>query len=255
VPKAKTPSPSGVSAKTAPSAYAYTLALAQKQQSTLLYESSSHFWLKLSAWSAATFCYFYAGFNYYTVLLYPPADLAWWVPHAFGVICLAMGAMGSWALMGSSNIIKTIRAVPVSRLATTPAAPRTTPIQLEIAVKRTIPFMRAKVITVAPEELTLQSRLWRPTATMTPQQREAAKRHEKQAQAAQWEQDQKRLMTLPFRHAGRGMKTAWRGLSRALTKEGFVRLNKGNTKYKIDVETGWALEDGRALERLIKIED
>ena len=45
--------------------------------------------------------------------------------------------------------------------------------------------------------------------------------------------------------------TAFRGWRRGLTREGFAPLWVGKEKYKIDVLGGWALDDGKVLDRLV----
>jgi hypothetical protein len=79
-----------------------------------------------------------------------------------------------------------------------------------------------------------------------------------------WEEEKKKaerqyeldhIMTAPFRHAGRGMKTAIQGMTRALTKDGFANVSVGKGKYKIDAKSGWFLDDGRALDRLVHVKE
>ncbi|CRK36682.1 hypothetical protein BN1723_018623, partial [Verticillium longisporum] len=69
-----------------------------------------------------------------------------------------------------------------------------------------------------------------------------------------WEADKQRLLTMPFRDAWRGAKMAWEGVRRALTGGGFVKMTVGDRKCKLDVATGWALDDGLALQKLVRIE-
>ncbi|KAF3354107.1 hypothetical protein VdG1_00364 [Verticillium dahliae VDG1] len=59
---------------------------------------------------------------------------------------------------------------------------------------------------------------------------------------------------MPFRDAWRGAKMAWEGVRRALTGGGFVKMTVGDRKCKLDVATGWALDDGLALQKLVRIE-
>ncbi|KAK1963507.1 hypothetical protein LY78DRAFT_660278 [Colletotrichum sublineola] len=247
------------------SAYALTTQLAQRSQPTVLYEAGSHFWMKLSAWAAMLMFYSYAGINYYTMLLHPPEDIAAWVPHAFAVICLAMAGFGSYFFYNTRNIVRLVRAVPTALLAPNarglaPGAaaalnPKTTPIHLEITCKRMLPG-RAKVLVVPPQQVSMPGRIVA-QATASPhaslaQERAAARREQARARA-EWEYDKNHLMTVPFRHAGKGFKAAWYGVRRAVTKEGFMQMEVGGQNLKLDVASGWALDDGRAIDRLVKI--
>ncbi|KAJ0159006.1 hypothetical protein CTA2_10493 [Colletotrichum tanaceti] len=247
------------------SSYALIKQLAQRSQPTVLYEAVSHFWMKLSAWSAMLMFYSYAGINYYTMLLNPPEDIAAWVPHAFAVICVAMAGFGSYFLYNTHNIVRLVRAVPTALL--TPSArgvpfgaalnPKTTPVHLEITCKRMLPG-RAKVLVVPPEQVSMPGRIAAAAAAtrtpyLSPAQERAASRQKKAQAQAEWEYDKNHLMTVPFRHAGKGFKAAWYGVRRAITKEGFVKMEASGHKLKLDVASGWALDDGRAIDRLVKI--
>ncbi|KAK1983762.1 hypothetical protein LZ30DRAFT_587706 [Colletotrichum cereale] len=256
-------SPAAVSS--AGSAYALTAQLAQRSQPTVLYEAGSHFWMKLSAWAAMLMFYSYAGINYYTMLLHPPEDIAAWVPHAFAVICLAMAGFGSYFFYNTRNIVRLVRAVPTALLAPNarglvPGAapnPKTTPIHLEITCKRMLPG-RARVLVVPPQQVSMPGRIVARTASSSsshasPAQERAAARREQARARAEWEYDRDHLMTVPFRHAGKGFRAAWYGVRRAVTKEGFLQMEAGGQKLKLDVASGWALDDGRAIDRLVKI--
>ncbi|WYZ40433.1 hypothetical protein EsH8_IV_000774 [Colletotrichum jinshuiense] len=239
------------------SAYALKSQLAQRGQPTVLYEAVSHFWMKLSAWGAMVMFYSYAGINYYTMLLDPPADLAAWVPHAYAVICLAMAGFGSYFFFQAHNIVKLVRAVPTATLkaGAVPAgvSPKTTPIHLEITCKRMLPG-KPKVLVVPPEQVWMPGRIFMPAALpATPAQERAASRQRRAQAKAEWEYDRNHLMTQPFRHAGKGFRAAWYGMRRAVTKEGFMKMQVGKDKLKLDVASGWALDDGRAIDRLVKI--
>ncbi|KAL0931759.1 uncharacterized protein CTRU02_212712 [Colletotrichum truncatum] len=247
---------------TNPAAYGLIKQLAQKGSPTLLYESGSHFWMKASTWGAATMFYSYAVINYsfFRDFVAGRADeIGSWVTWVFGAVCIATAGFGSYFFRASHNIVKTIRAVPAATLAEAGSLPRgvnpkTTPILLEIQVKRLIPGLSKKIV-VAPEQVKIPYRVFQPLSPyQTTAQARAQERKDKAEAKKQWEYDQKHLMTVPIRHAGSGMKSAWFGIQRALTKSGFMKMEAGGEKLKLDVASGWALEDGRALDRLVTIE-
>lgn len=61
-------------------------------------------------------------------------------------------------------------------------------------------------------------------------------------------------LLLPFRQLGFHLSKGVRVVKDAFTKNPFIYLRaKGfNASWKLDKETGWALEDGRAIDRIIK---
>ena len=79
----------------------------------------------------------------------------------------------------------------------------------------------------------------------------AIRRREKQLQAFA----KTNLLTLPFRQASYWMWRVFIGVRRAFTSEGFNYLHvKGHNRvWKLDKEPAWALEDGKALDKLVKI--
>ncbi|TEA21171.1 hypothetical protein C8034_v008494 [Colletotrichum sidae] len=249
--KPTSPPPNGPS--TAPTTYALLLQLAKKQSPTLLYESSSHFWMKLSAWGAALMFYGYAGVNFYLMIYDPPADISPLVSYAFGFICLATAAFGSYFFVGVNNIIRSVRAVPTTTLVAggkLPAdAARASPVHLEIKVKKLV-GRAPRTLIVPPNKVTIPYRVFQPQRYISPV---ADQRKKAAAAKREWEYDQKHLMTVPFRHAGKGMKAAWYGVTRALTKTGFMTVEVDGEKLKLDVHSGWALEDGRVVDRLVNV--
>ncbi|KAJ2974594.1 hypothetical protein NUW58_g8612 [Xylaria curta] len=61
------------------------------------------------------------------------------------------------------------------------------------------------------------------------------------------------LMTAPFRDAGRALGLLGK-LRRGLTGEGFAPVFIKGVQYKLDIEGGYALENGQVLDRLVKIQ-
>ncbi|KAF6834280.1 hypothetical protein CMUS01_06211 [Colletotrichum musicola] len=228
--------------------------LAAKGTPTTLYESASHFWMKTSAWAACLMFYGYAGINYYFTILHPPPELATWVGPAWAVICAATAGFGSYFLAAVFGIVRSVRAVPTASIAKNllPAAARAdlTPVHLEFTVKRLLPG-KAKKIIVAPGRVTLPYSIFAAARAPAVASKQSAK--SLREKKAEWEYDKNHLMTVPFRHAGQGMKAAWYGIQRALTRSGFVKVKAGDSNLKLDVHSGWALEDGRVLDQLCKV--
>lgn len=63
------------------------------------------------------------------------------------------------------------------------------------------------------------------------------------------------LLTLPFRQANYWIWRGFVGVRRAFTNEGFLYLHvKGhNRTWKLGTNPAWAMDDGKVLDRLVKI--
>jgi len=131
---------------------------------------------------------------------------------------------------------------------------------VEIETRRLIPLPRqgfTRRILVTPEELTMNHRLSAPTSPSNPRP-SAAERAEMMREAEKaLEYERSHLLTAPFRHASRAFFGMFKSVGRVWTREGFLKLDvqgipKGQGTYKLDVTGGWALDEGRALDRLVK---
>lgn len=234
-----------------PPSPAYAAQLAAKSSPTLLYEAPNHFWFTFSAFNAGAFCMAYTAVQYYSVYLHPPPDLAWWVPHAYGLICVTMGAFGTYWLRWPSRIIRSITALPASDFRH---------LKLEITTRRLLPFLPWKKTVVAPYEVSVPAKVVDLIAAATKRPGMERLTEKEKLMLKAWEEEKKQkerqyeldhIMTAPFRHAGRGMKTAIQGITRALTRDGFANITVGKGKYKIDAKSGWFLDEGRGLDRLL----
>jgi hypothetical protein len=248
-----------------PATYAEQLALKGR---TLLYESPSHFWFRAGCFSSATFCVSYTVYQYWTVILHPPEGLMWWIPHAFGAILVFMAGMGAYFVMGAGRIVRSIEAVPAAAVAkqiaakATAAAAPASPIYIEVATRRMLPFAPPKKTLLAPEEVQLPFRMYSVFAGRGPEasqksmsmaERVRAERAAREAKIAERKYTMDHIMTAPFRDAGKAFGTAFGGIRRSFSREGFAKIQLGKQEYKLDVTGGWALDDGRAMDRLLPV--
>ncbi|KAK0669623.1 hypothetical protein QBC41DRAFT_364561 [Cercophora samala] len=257
-------SPLLASTRTVPSSYANLIA--QKPR-TLLYESPSHLWFRIGCFSSGIFCVSYSVYHYWTIQLHPPEGLAWWIPHAYGVICLAMAAMATYFVMGTGRIIKTISAVSSSSSTLVKAAAKPSgqgPLYIEVTTQRMFPFLKPKKKLYMPNEVELPFRM----ASMfeynkkigVPMEEplsmaEQVRKQRAAIEAAKKEREytMNHLLTAPFRDAKKAFKGVWPGIVRSFSREGFTKINIGGQTYKLDTMGGWALDGGRAMDRLLPI--
>jgi hypothetical protein len=242
----------------------YAEQLAQKGR-TLLYEAPSHFWFRAGCFCSAAFCVSYTVYQYWTVILHPPEGLLWWVPHAFSVILIFMAGMGAYFVLGAGRIVRSIEAVPAKLIAAKAAgaaAPQS-PIFIEVATRRAVPFLPAKKILLRPEEVLLPMRMYTLYAgsngaeaaqkSMSLAERVRAERAAREAKIAAKKYQMDHILTAPFRDAAKAFGTAWAGIRRSFSREGFAKIYLANREYKLDVSGGWALDEGRAMDRLLPV--
>lgn len=229
-------------------AYAYIKQLAQRGGPTTLYEAPSHFWMKFGSWSTALFCFAYGGYTL-TFYLTPPEGLAWWVGPSYSVIALVFAGVGTVFLLRTSGIVKTVRALPRSATQAG-AAPR---VDMEVTVKSTLPLVRPRVVVAPVADVALKSRIVAPAEFMTPLEKVERKKEEARAKEATRRYEMAHLFSAPFRHAWRGAKSAVGGVRQLFTGSGFGTLKVDGKEYRLDITNAWMLEEGRALDRLVRV--
>ncbi|KAH6627811.1 hypothetical protein F5144DRAFT_535715 [Chaetomium tenue] len=272
-PKAKTTPILGTTTTAIPAArplapsHGYAEQLALKGR-TLLYESPSHFWFRAGCFSSATFCVSYAVYQYWTVILHPPEGLMWWIPHAFGVILVFMAGMGAYFVTGAGRIVRSIEAVPASAVAAAAvkqiagagAGGRGSPVYIQVTTRRMGPFMPAKKHLLPPEEVLLPFRMYSVFGgemggqkAVSLAERVRLERAAQEARIAERKYTMDHLLTAPFRDARKAFGGAWEGIVRSFNRGGFVKIQLGKQDYKLDVTGGWALDNGRAMDRLLPV--
>ncbi|CAK7218737.1 hypothetical protein SBRCBS47491_003612 [Sporothrix bragantina] len=154
------------------------------------------------------------------------------------------------------------------------------PIILELEIGRVLPILPARKRYILPENLVVPFRFasyglngdMKPVAgaaaatgaaagagsgssnvPLTGYERVKAHEAEQERVAKLREYEMNHLMTAPFRHAGQGAQSTWHQIQRAFSREGFVPVLVNGDRQKLDVTGGWALENGRALDRLVTL--
>lgn len=227
----------------------YTAKLASRSTPTPLYIAPSHTFYILAAYSGAAFCIAYAGFSYYANVLEPPKGLSTWVPIAFAGICFLMAAMGGWLIFAPAYLIRSITAHPVKSLVAN--GPPTLRVDIELRKMLPLPFLAPRVVSASPADLQLNHSIYTPAVRpVTAAERfEAAKRQADELAAER----KKSIMLAPFRHASQAFFGMFVAIKRTWTREGFLKLKAGKKTYKLDITGGWALDEGRALDRICKV--
>lgn len=132
------------------------------------------------------------------------------------------------------------------------SGPGSRPLLLQIERTPILPFKQPKLVVVPPGDVTMSSHIFNDDAEQKLEATiaEIARREERLRAFAKTN-----ILTTPFRQAGYWMQRGFIGIRRAFTSEGFHYLHvRGNNRvWKVDKNPAWALDDGRALDRLVKI--
>ena len=121
-------------------------------------------------------------------------------------------------------------------------------LRIETTVK--IPGMRPTPIIVAPSRVTISSPLYgRGNRLSASTAAEVRRRLE-----AMREENRKRILTMPFRKASHLVWRIFNGMRNILSSEQFVYLyiSGRNGVLKIDQNAAWALDEGKAIDKLVK---
>lgn len=123
---------------------------------------------------------------------------------------------------------------------------------LQIERTQILPFKQRKLAKVPPSDVTISSPVFND---------DAQQKLEATIAEISWREERLRafaktnLLTLPFRQAGFWMWRGFVGIRSAFTGGGFHYLHvRGNNRvWKLDKDPAWALDDGKTLDKLVKI--
>lgn len=248
---------------TAPQAVYQTFAsrLAQKKDPTLLYLAPSHTAFVVASYIGASFCFSYAVISFWSNYLNAPPDIQAWVPIALGGVSFFMAVGGSLLLLGPAWIVKSITAMPpaalkAARVAVPNLAKGATPeLTIEIEFKKMfpIPFVPARKMYVKPEDIRVEHKLATSDAQLTGVEKRAQRLQEEEAKRMELEYKRTNILSRGIRHMNKASFNLFLAARRTWTREGFTKFYIKNYRYKLDVSGGWALDGGRALDRLVTI--
>lgn len=249
--------------------------MAEKGTPTELYEAPTQMWFLVSSYLGGLYCFGYAAFHVYSVYFLIPAGggppgpftslgaaAPLWIQYGMFGVCALMGAFGTFLFLGPARVVLSLRAVPAVVAEAAAGGNPASPVALEARVRRVLPFLPPRRIVAPPAAVVLPHRLAELLATgrLTDAQRTMAARNEAARRAAHEggigaAAAGKDAFAAPIRKLGRSVgATFWTGVRRAFTREGFAKVGIDGKAYKMDVLGGWALEEGRAVDRLVRIE-
>ncbi|KAI0128613.1 hypothetical protein BJ170DRAFT_336571 [Xylariales sp. AK1849] len=238
----------------------YAHKLAQSKHGTILYEGAPQKIFILSSFMAGFVCMGAAGINVYFNVYNVPPGVPAWTGYAFGSLGLVLAILGmNFALM-PSGIVRMIRVLPAAAVeassASKTAGAGLSKVKLEVVARRLspLPGLPLKRMVVEPKDIVLNTRMYSPKLAPTEIEKLRMNQEWAKRKKAQKEYDDIHRMTVPFRDAKWALSTIFSSIRRGLTGEGFARIEVGGTKYRLDIQHGYVFEDGRPLDRLVKIE-
>lgn len=240
----------------------YAQQLANKPVPTTLYETGPQGVFLCSSYIAGLVSFGAAGINIWFNVYNVPEGIHWVAPVAFGIMGVIMAAIGTRFALMPAGAIRSIKVLP-ARPGKAPvsiaksATLENIPVRLEVEVRRNFPIPGSTIrrFQVNPDKVVMKAPMYnRPPATseydsVLQKQQEEARRK----QARQYDMDH--LMTAPFRHGFQAFSMLFANFRRGLTGEGFAPVTIDETNYKLDITSAYALEDGRALDRIVRIEE
>ncbi|KAL7626295.1 hypothetical protein AAE478_003066 [Parahypoxylon ruwenzoriense] len=246
-----------------PSHLGYAQQLADKSSPTTLYEVGPHNGFLFSSYMAGLFSMSGAGINIWVNVYNIPVGMPWVVPAAFGAVGVALAAFGTrFALMpaGMIHSITVLSAKPSK--ASRGSDPRkplpsaAVPVRLEIKARRNLPFpfLPLQRLEVDPNSVVMKAALYNRKPVPSEYQKMLMKKEEDARRKKEREYDMDHLMTAPFRHAWQAARLLFGGIRRGITGEGFAPIIIDGIRYKLDITSAYALDEGRALDRIVRIE-
>lgn len=230
---------------------AYASVLAASPTETLLYRSTSSTAFQQTCYFTGSFSIFYGCYHIYDVVFTSHPGLATVVPFLYGPVCTMCIAAGVYILYACRRLIGSISAVPT---ASTGAAKS---LMLRVQGRTFFPWSTPKELNVPPHALYLPlsvEQVRNPNPEAFRNAKTAAGRR-----ALEMEQDSQGS------REGKGFRNIFKNLigstlsnfRKVLTREGlasvWIRTGNGQeTKWRMDISTGWLLNQGFPIEKLAR---
>lgn len=235
--------------------------LLSKGGETPLYQAPSHIWYTVGSLGIFTFCIGIAAYQaFFNAWLggIEIKGLAPWIPYAYGGVSIVLAAMGTFFFIQPARVVAYIKAVPTTenfvKNARTNAAKKSR-LLVEVGIRRPLLGWEPKRLIVAPSDISMPTRLSAPVMTMTRGELIEIERQLRDERIAEIKYDKEHLMTAPLRQMHRAFREFFKGTMRAFSMEGFADIIIDKKRYKIDILGGWALEDGKAIDKILMTDD
>ncbi|KAK2748354.1 hypothetical protein FQN57_001012 [Myotisia sp. PD_48] len=189
---------------------------------TCLYQAPGQRSYIVGAYSTATFCYAYAGYNFYTTSIDPLMRIGWYQELLFGGICFVMAIMGTVFFRRGFGLISQITAANTNG--------RT---HLSIKVRRMLPFLKQRELLVTPAEVSVSKRIAVAERELTKEGfQESQNRLESQLKV-----DGSRFLQMPWKKVSLATWRIFQNARRLFTQENFVYVKIQGQKDTLRLDT------------------
>ncbi|KAI1812141.1 hypothetical protein GGS20DRAFT_559406 [Poronia punctata] len=228
--------------------FTFAQQLAMRGKPTLLYEAAPQTTFLISSYGAAAFCFGSAVINSWLNVSNLPEGISQWVGVGFGVISIIFAALGTVFALRPTSIIRSITMLP--------SAGPGQRAMLEIVVRRQLPLpLPTTKMRVLPDQVVMMNRMRHRAVILSQEEMMARKLEEAKRRREEREYEMEHLMTAPFRDARKASSSLFDNIRRGLTGEGFAPVFIKGIRYKLDIDGGYALDEGQVLDRIVRIQD
>ncbi|KAK6194026.1 hypothetical protein LQW54_011875 [Pestalotiopsis sp. IQ-011] len=246
--------------KTPVASTSYAQALAQRPGGAILYEGAGQKLFIVSSYMAGLACIGGATFNIIFNVYNPPPGVPEWTAYAFGSVGIMLATLGMNFMLKPSNIVRRIRVLP-NEPAAAAAATRASysapqKIQIEILSRKLspVPGIPLKRTVAAPHDVVLSAKMYNPRPFgAAPESVMAQEWAEKNKARAAY--DKQNPGTAGFRSVSWAFSGFFHSIRRGLTGEGFAPIEVNGQRLKLDISQGFVLDDGKAMDRILKIKE
>ncbi|KAI4156193.1 MAG: hypothetical protein LQ341_000039 [Variospora aurantia] len=238
-----TPKPTRIPSSVTYKSFAQTLA--SRSEPTLLYQGTSTTIYRLGCYTVGLLCFSWSLHATFQMYSYPPSFMNRFMKSLYYGLCgLAVG-MAALFLMRPYRIIQSVQALPVT------SHKGTLTLHLKLESAPLFPGIKPRTVSVPAGSVTLSDRLYANKSGGVPLhvQELRSKRAEKIMKLKSGN-----LMSLPIRQLGFHLWNGFQMLKEVFRSSPFIYLRaKGyQGTWKLDKGSGWALDEGRAFDRVVK---
>lgn len=218
--------------------------IAERSEPTLLYQGGSNKIYTAGCYSVGILILSWTVHAAGQIYYHPPPFFNRFLKSMFYGFCVIAVYMGTLFMIRPYRIIQTIQALPVSSKGV-----RTLHFRIESA--RLLPGIRPRTVSVPATDVSISEQLHAekhggvPLHLLDLRSKEAGKARRLKEGS---------IMTLPFRQLRFHLWKGFQGLKGAFTNNPFIYLRaKGyQGSWKLGKGEGWALDEGRALDRILR---
>ncbi|KAL9601130.1 MAG: hypothetical protein Q9219_002729 [cf. Caloplaca sp. 3 TL-2023] len=222
----------------------FSQSLAERSEPILLYQGASNTIYMLGCYSLGLLISGWSIHSSRQIHNHPPPYFNRFLRIMLYGVCALAAGMGALFIIRPYRIVQTIQALPV-----TSRGVRTLHLQIESA--RVLPGIRPSTVSVPASDITISHQLHADKyngipAEVLEQRRKEAEKFRKLREG--------NFMTLPIRQLGFHVWKGFQALKKIFSSNPFIYIRaKGyQGSWKLGSEAGWALDEGRAIDRIVK---